>query len=150
MKSQTVNFGSLGFRLPFPLVMEQVYTSTYVLSRDTFPHMVKGMNERLDSVFAALADPTRRAIVARLAHGEASVSQLAAPFPVSLPAVTKHLSVLRRAGIVKDRKLGRVRLCRLATDPLRQAERWVAEQRLFWDQRMDGLAAHLEADGRGE
>ena len=112
--------------------------------------MVKGMNERLDSVFAALADPTRRAIVARLAHGEASVSQLAAPFPVSLPAVTKHLSVLRRAGIVEDRKLGRVRLCRLATDPLRQAERWVAEQRLFWDQRMDGLAAHLEADGRGE
>src|SRR5438132_12990888 len=106
LKSQTVNFGSLGFRLPFPLVMEQVYTSTYVLSRDTFPHMVKGMNERLDSVFAALADPTRRAIVARLAHGEASVSQLAAPFPVSLPAVTKHLSVLRRAGLVKDRKRG--------------------------------------------
>jgi DNA-binding transcriptional ArsR family regulator len=109
--------------------------------------MVKGANERLDSVFAALSDPTRRAIVARLAHGEASVSQLAAPFTVSLPAVTKHLSVLRRAGIVEDRKLGRVRLCRLAPDPLRQAERWVAEQRLFWDQRMDGLAAHLEADG---
>ena len=105
------------------------------------------MNERLDSIFAALADPTRRAIVARLAHGEASVSQLAAPFTVSLPAVTKHLSVLRRAGIVEDRKLGRVRLCRLAPDPLRQAERWVAEQRLFWDQRMDGLAAHLEGDG---
>jgi DNA-binding transcriptional ArsR family regulator len=109
--------------------------------------MVKGVNERLDFVFAALADPTRRAIVARLAHGEASVSQLAAPFTVSLPAVTKHLSVLRRAGIVEDRKLGRVRLCRLAPDPLRQAERWVAEQRLFWDQRMDGLAAHLETDG---
>jgi len=109
--------------------------------------MVKGVNERLDVVFAALADPTRRAIIARLSHGEASVSQLAAPFTVSLPAVTKHLSVLRRAGIVEDRKLGRVRLCRLAPDPLRQAERWVAEQRLFWDQRMDGLAAHLEADG---
>jgi DNA-binding transcriptional ArsR family regulator len=109
--------------------------------------MVKGVNERLDFVFAALADPTRRAIVARLAHGEASVSQLAAPFTVSLPAVTKHLSVLRRAGIVEDRKLGRVRLCRLAPDPLRQAERWVAEQRSFWDQRMDGLAAHLGTDG---
>jgi DNA-binding transcriptional ArsR family regulator len=112
--------------------------------------MVKGSAARLDFVFAALADPTRRAIVARLAHGEASVSQLAAPFTVSLPAVTKHLSVLRRAGIVEDRKLGRVRLCRLVTDPLRQAERWVAEQRLFWDRRMDGLVAHLEADGRGE
>jgi DNA-binding transcriptional ArsR family regulator len=96
-------------------------------------------------VFTALADPTRRAIIARLAHGETSVSDLAEPFDVSLPAVTKHLSVLRRAGIIEDRKLGRVRMCRLATEPLRRAEGWVAQQRLFWSQRLDGLAAHLEA-----
>jgi DNA-binding transcriptional ArsR family regulator len=107
--------------------------------------MVKSASPELDSVFAALADPTRRAIVARLARGEASVSEIAAPFPVSLPAVTKHLSVLRRAGIVEDRKLGRLRLCRLAPEPLRRAEQWVAQQRAFWDDRMDGLAAHLEA-----
>jgi DNA-binding transcriptional ArsR family regulator len=100
----------------------------------------------LDPVFAALADPTRRAIIARLAHGETSVSDLAEPFDVSLPAVTKHLSVLRRAGIVEDRKLGRVRMCRLATEPLRRAEGWVAQQRAFWSQRLDGLAAHLEAE----
>jgi len=107
--------------------------------------MVKSATWELDSVFAALADPTRRAIVARLTRGEASVSEIAAPFPVSLPAVTKHLSVLRRAGIVEDRKLGRVRLCRLAPEPLRRAELWVAQQRAFWDDRMDGLAAHLAA-----
>jgi DNA-binding transcriptional ArsR family regulator len=107
--------------------------------------MVK-REDPLGPVFSALADPTRRAIIARLAHGETSVSELAEPFDVSLPAVTKHLSVLRRAGIVKDRKLGRVRLCRLATDPLSRAERWVAQQRLFWNQRLDGLAAHLETE----
>ena len=98
----------------------------------------------LDDVFAALGDPTRLAMVGRLAQGEASVSELAAPFDVSLPAVTKHLGVLRRAGLVSDRKVGRVRWCRLERAPLMEAERWLSRNRAFWDARFDALASHLE------
>jgi len=105
--------------------------------------------QSLDLVFSALADPTRRAIVARLAAGEASVSEIAAPFPVSLPAVTKHLAVLRGAGLISDRKVGRVRRCRLATGSMQEAERWLTAQRTFWDERLAGLEAHLEAERDG-
>lgn len=101
----------------------------------------------LDSVFSALADPTRRAIVARLAEGEASVSELAQPFAVSLPAVTKHLAVLERAGLLEHHKEGRVRHCRLVTAPIRDAESWLSSYREFWERRLDSLAEHFNKPG---
>jgi DNA-binding transcriptional ArsR family regulator len=101
--------------------------------------------DALDAVFSALADPTRRAIVVRLAEGEASVSELAEPFAVSLPAVTKHLAVLERAGLLEHHKEGRVRRCRLVPTPIRNAEDWLSSYRVFWEQRLDSLASHLKA-----
>jgi DNA-binding transcriptional ArsR family regulator len=105
--------------------------------------MVKHDERSLDAVFSALADPTRRAIVARLATGEASVSDLAAPFDMSLVAVTKHLRVLEHAGLLDHRKRGRVRYCRLSPAPLRSADDWLARYRAFWQTRLDSLAAHF-------
>jgi DNA-binding transcriptional ArsR family regulator len=98
----------------------------------------------LDAVFSALSDPTRRAIVARLAEGERTVSELAEPFPVSLPAVTKHLQVLESAGLLTHRKDGRVRRCRLVAEPIGEAAGWIERYRQFWDVRFDSLAAHLK------
>jgi DNA-binding transcriptional ArsR family regulator len=100
-------------------------------------------DDRLDAVFSALSDPTRRGIIARLRGGEASVSDLARPFDMSLPAVTKHLAVLERAGLVKHRKTGRVRTCRLVPAPLERADAWIAQYRGFWNTRFDALEAHL-------
>ncbi len=97
----------------------------------------------MDAVFGALSDPTRRALVARLAEGEASVSQLAEPFAISLTAVAKHLRVLTDAGLVEQRKDGRVRRCRLVALPLRDVQTWVAGYAQFWDGQFDSLAAHL-------
>lgn len=101
----------------------------------------------LDRTFAALADPTRRAIVARLlTDGEASVGALAGPFAMSLPAVSKHLSVLERAGLVARARDGRNRLCRAQPDALRQAAEWLERHRVFWEGSLDRLARHLEAE----
>jgi DNA-binding transcriptional ArsR family regulator len=100
--------------------------------------------DTLDAVFSALADPTRRAIVVRLAEGEASVSELAEPFDVSLPAVTKHLAVLERAGLLEHHKRGRVRRCRLIAAPMRAADEWLSTYRVFWERRLDSLADHLK------
>jgi DNA-binding transcriptional ArsR family regulator len=97
----------------------------------------------LDAVFSALADPTRRAIVVRLSEGEASVSELAAPFDVSLPAVTKHLAVLERAGLLEHNKEGRVRRCRLVPAPMKVADDWLSTYRVFWERRLDSLADHF-------
>jgi DNA-binding transcriptional ArsR family regulator len=105
--------------------------------------VVKREQRSLDAVFAALADPTRRAIVARLAGGEVSVSELAAPFDMSLVAVSKHLRVLEHAGLLDQRKQGRVRYCRLSPAPLRSADDWLAGYRVFWQTRLDSLAAHF-------
>src|ERR1700751_4855789 len=99
----------------------------------------------VDEVFAALADPTRRAILARLRLGEASVSELAAPFPVSLPAVAKHVRVLERAGLLTHRKTGRVRRCRIRADRLKLASDWLDTYRDFWTTRLEALAHHLES-----
>jgi DNA-binding transcriptional ArsR family regulator len=99
----------------------------------------------LDAVFSALADPTRRAIVVRLAEGEASVSELAEPFDVSLPAVTKHLAVLERAGLLEHHKEGRVRHCGLVAAPMRVADDWLSTYRVFWEQRLDSLTDHLKS-----
>jgi len=101
--------------------------------------------DELDAVFTALANPTRREIVVRLAAGDASVSELAEPFGVSLPAIAKHLRVLERAGLVDQHKRGRVRHCRLRAAPMHLAEEWLASYRAFWETRLDSLAAHFES-----
>jgi DNA-binding transcriptional ArsR family regulator len=110
--------------------------------------MVQRSPVALDAVFAALADPTRRAIVRRLAAGEASVSELSEPFAMTLTAVAKHLRVLANAGIVEQRKEGRVRHCRLAAAPLRAAHDWLGEYGRFWEGRLDSLAAHVGGPAR--
>lgn len=97
----------------------------------------------LDATFGALSDPVRRAVLARLAHGEAGVSELAAGHPISLPAFLKHLRVLEEAGLVASRKEGRVRRCRLMPDPLATAEEWLEQHRVFWSRQLDSLARYL-------
>jgi DNA-binding transcriptional ArsR family regulator len=99
--------------------------------------------DRLDSVFAALADPTRRAILARLAVGEASVTELARPFAMSLPAVSKHLRVLERAGLIARGRDAQWRPCRLEVGPLRDAADWMEPYRRFWDESFGRLDDHL-------
>lgn len=98
----------------------------------------------LDRTFQALADPTRRAIVARLVHGSASVSDLAKPLPMSLPAVMQHLAVLEEARLVRSEKVGRVRTCRVDPAVLAAAESWIAGQRGAWEQRFDKLDRYID------
>jgi DNA-binding transcriptional ArsR family regulator len=107
-------------------------------------------DRELDSIFTALADPTRRAIVARLTRGEAGVLELAAPFAMSQPAVTRHLQVLERAGLVSRRRDGRRRPCRLEPQRLRQLAEWVGDYRRFWEEsfeRLDDYLDHLQTEG---
>ena len=108
----------------------------------------------LDHTFAALADPTRRAILARLAGGEASVTELAAPFAMSMPAVSKHLKVLERAGLIARGRDAQWRPCRLKPEPLKDVADWVGEYRLLGEQRLDRLEDYLrelqEQEGTGE
>lgn len=99
----------------------------------------------LSATFSALADPTRRAILARLAQGETTVSELAAPFEMSLPAVTKHLKVLQRAGLVSQGRQAQWRPCRLEAAPLQEAAGWIEEYRRFWELRLDRLEDYLRA-----
>jgi DNA-binding transcriptional ArsR family regulator len=98
---------------------------------------------QLDLVFQALADPTRRAIVERLGRGPATVSQLALPFAMSLPAVVQHIHVLEASGLVRSEKVGRVRTCRMDSLALSTAERWIADRRAIWEQRLDRLGEVL-------
>jgi DNA-binding transcriptional ArsR family regulator len=100
--------------------------------------------DQLSATFAALADPTRRAIVARLAHGEATVTELAAPFDMSLPAVSKHLKVLQRAGLVEQGRKAQWRPCRLDGEPLRDVADWIEEYRRFFDESFDRLDEYLQ------
>jgi DNA-binding transcriptional ArsR family regulator len=102
------------------------------------------MLNQLDRTFQALGDPTRRAIVERLAGGPASVSELAAPLPMSLPAVMLHLKVLEESGLVVSEKKGRVRTCRIEPAMLSQAERWIGERRRMWERNLDRLGAFLD------
>ena len=97
----------------------------------------------LDLAFQALSDPGRRAMVERLSLGPASVSELAKPLPMTLSAVVQRLKVLEEAGLVKSRKVGRVRTCSLEMDAIAQLERWVSERRRFWEQQYDQLEAYL-------
>lgn len=98
---------------------------------------------RLDATFAALADPTRRAILARLARGEATVTELAAPFDMSLPAISKHLKVLERAGLVARSRDAQARPCRLTARPLEQAVQWLERYRRHWEDSFDRLDEYL-------
>jgi DNA-binding transcriptional ArsR family regulator len=100
--------------------------------------------QQLDQAFHALADGNRRAIVARLTRGAASVSELAAPLDVSLPTVLQHLDVLQRSGLVRSEKVGRVRTCRLQPGPVRAVEHWIAEHRATWERRFDLLGDVLD------
>jgi DNA-binding transcriptional ArsR family regulator len=99
--------------------------------------------DRLSRIFSALADPTRRAILARLSSGEASVTELAEPFDISLPAVSKHLKVLQRAGLIVRGRAAQWRPCRLDAAPLKDAADWLEHYRLFWEQSLDSLEAYL-------
>ena len=98
----------------------------------------------LDLAFQALADPTRRAMVERLAQGPASVSELARPLVMSLPAVMQHLAVLESAGLVRSQKIGRVRSCQIVPEALSLAEQWINQRRTEWAQRLDRLGDYLE------
>jgi DNA-binding transcriptional ArsR family regulator len=100
----------------------------------------------LDSTFGALADPTRRAIIRFLMLGETSMSDLAGPHRMSLPAVMKHVRVLQQAGLVSQKKIGRTRFCRLSPTPLKQAEDWIAQYRRFWEGAFDSLERFLSQD----
>ena len=104
----------------------------------------------LDLMFQALADPTRRQIVKRLSEGPASVSELAAPLPMSLPAVVQHLQVLEQSGLVTTQKVGRTRTCSLDTGSLSQVEKWINDRRLGWHRRFDRLGAFLDAQDEKE
>ncbi|WP_433825336.1 ArsR/SmtB family transcription factor [Actinoplanes sp. CA-015351] len=102
------------------------------------------MTDRLSVIFAALADPTRRAILARLAEGEATVTELAEPFDISLPAISRHLKVLENAGLISRSRSAQWRSSRLEAEPLREATAWMDRYRRFWDENLTRLDAHLK------
>jgi DNA-binding transcriptional ArsR family regulator len=104
----------------------------------------------LDSTFGALADPTRRALLATLMLGQASMTELAKPHRMSLPAVMKHLRVLEHAGLVSQRKIGRTRRCQLAAEPLKDAESWLSQYRQFWEGTFDSLERYLSQSEQSE
>jgi DNA-binding transcriptional ArsR family regulator len=112
--------------------------------------MVNDSSERLDTIFLALADPTRRAILERLAHGEASGTELARPFSISVPAISKHLRVLEHADLILHRKDGRTHRFRLAARPMREAAAWLEHYRQFWEAQLDSLDTYLLATSKGE
>jgi DNA-binding transcriptional ArsR family regulator len=107
-------------------------------------HMVKYRPHLLDLTFAALADPTRRRILRHLARGDRCVTDLARPYSMSLPAVSKHLRVLESAGLLRRRRKGRVHSLRLQAAPMRQASQWIEEYRRFWEGSLDRLGEYIE------
>lgn len=106
--------------------------------------------DRLSATFSALADPTRRAILARLALGEASVTELAEPFAISMPAISKHLKVLERAGLITRGREAQWRPCRIEPDALRGIDDWLERYRRLWEERLDRLEAYLRSIDAGE
>ena len=105
--------------------------------------------DQLSSTFAALADPTRRAILARLAAGDATVTELAAPFPVSLPAISRHLKVLEQAGLIARGRSAQTRPTSLRAEPLQEANAWMETYRAIWESRIDRLDEHLRKIQKG-
>jgi len=112
--------------------------------RTIINHMVKYSHNQLDMTFKALSDGTRREILARLSQGDALVTELAAPFSMSLPAISKHLRVLEEAGLISKKKRGRNRVCHFEAGPLQHVASWTAFYQSFWDTRLDNLARVLE------
>jgi len=108
------------------------------------------MTDQLSTTFAALADPTRRAILARLALGEASVGELAEPFEISLPAISRHLKVLEKARLIARERDAQWRRCRIKPEGLKAAADWVEQYRKFWEERLDALADFLESQKRNK
>jgi DNA-binding transcriptional ArsR family regulator len=102
-------------------------------------------SQQLDRAFQALSDPVRRGMLAQLSHGPASVSELASPLPISLPAVLQHLKALEQSGLVSSMKKGRVRTVRVAPEALASAETWLSRRREEWEARIDRFEAHLDA-----
>lgn len=122
---------------------------TDVMADTIFNHMINyqqnhGREAELDAVFGALADPTRRAILARLAEGPTTVGDLAMPFTISLPAVSRHLKVLEKAGLLARDREGRIHRCRLEAQAMNEAADWIAHTRAFWEGRLERLARYLE------
>jgi DNA-binding transcriptional ArsR family regulator len=107
-------------------------------------------SDRLSTTFAALADPTRRAILARLALGEATVTELAAPFDMSLPGISKHLKVLQRAGLIEQGRQAQWRPCRLQSEPLRDVADWVGQYRRHWEESFERLDTYLRELQHGQ
>jgi len=110
-----------------------------------FNHMVEYRSNVLDQVFAAVADPTRRAILDVLARGPAKVTEIARPFPVSLNAISKHIKTLERAGLIRREVVGREHYCHLEPRPLRRATAWLEHYHAFWEARLDALERHVVA-----
>lgn len=106
--------------------------------------MSAAASDRLTATFTALSDPTRRAILARLASGEASVTELAKPFDLSLPAVSKHLKVLEGAGLISRSRKAQSRPCRIQAAPLKEADAWIARYKRFWEESLDRLDEYLQ------
>ena len=104
----------------------------------------------LDLVFHALADPSRRGMIERLSRGPASVSELAKPFAMSLPAVVQHLQVLEASGLVTSAKVGRVRTCQIAPQAFSAAEQWINDRRTMWERRLDRLGEYLQQQAQSE
>lgn len=125
-------------------MVDKLITASYL------NHMVEYNAMNLDRVFHALADPTRRLLLERLAAGERKVGELAEPFAISLAAVSKHVRVLEQAGLVERRIEGRAHYCRLRPEPLAAAEQWLSFYEGFWNQRLNALEAALKADLGGE
>lgn len=116
------------------------YFTNWLITKQVYPVL----SDHLSDTFSALADPTRRAILARLTSGEASVTELAMPFEISMPAITKHLKVLERAGLITRGREAQWRPCRLEAKPLREAADWIDHYRAFWEQSLDRLDAYLQ------
>jgi DNA-binding transcriptional ArsR family regulator len=126
----------------------ELFICTPVESIRLLNQVVKYSSRTLNRTFAALADPTRRRILAHLARGDKCVTHLAKPHAMSLPAVSKHLRVLEKAGLLRRRRYGRVHEMRLDAKPLQQAAQWVEEYRKFWQGSLDRLAEYLEKENR--
>jgi DNA-binding transcriptional ArsR family regulator len=110
------------------------------------PAATPGVGTPLDQVFGALSDPIRRGIIERLARGPCPVTELGAPYDVSAPAISKHLSVLKRCGLIVRWKVGRVHYCRLVAAPLVDAEAWIERHRAFWSRQLDALGDYLDRE----
>ena len=123
---------------------------TSLYARRKINCMVNDSSEQLTTVFLALADPTRRAILAHLTHGEASGTELARPFSISVPAISKHLRVLEHADLILHRKDGRTHRFRLAAQPMREAAVWLEHYRHFWETQLDSLDSYLLATAEKE